>query len=274
LWNNVTLANAPPGPNESEDCLFLDVWVSNSTFHKKNAPVLVWIHGGGYIRRDKTEGGSPIGLLERSRELGDSAVFVALGYRVGFTPKIYHYVELWLTGRQLGAFGFLSGPNFESDGTPNVGLHDQRLALEWVRENIHLFGGDRGRVTVIGESAGGSSIMHHIAAYGGAQGPGRLPFQQAICQSAAIHNPTRSPLLEDQTLQLFLHAANVSTITEARELPSDVLMRANKDVVRVAPYGLYIFRKFHLFNLLLTSILSIYYEHTPAFDALRVQCLI
>lgn len=77
--------DAPPGPNESEDCLFLDVWVSNETFHRGGAPVIVWIHGGGYIRRDKTEGGSPVGLLERSAEL-EGAVFVAIGYRVCVLP--------------------------------------------------------------------------------------------------------------------------------------------------------------------------------------------
>lgn len=48
--------------------------------------MIAWIHGGGYIRRDKTEGGSPIGLLERSAEHEEGAVFVAIGYRVRFPP--------------------------------------------------------------------------------------------------------------------------------------------------------------------------------------------
>jgi len=81
-WSNITLSNAPPGPTESEDCLFLDVTVSQSTFKQGGAPVIVWIHGGGYIMRNKAEGGSPIGLLERSSEHTEGAVFIAIAYRV------------------------------------------------------------------------------------------------------------------------------------------------------------------------------------------------
>jgi carboxylesterase type B len=67
----------------------------------------------------------------------DGAIWVAMNYR-------------------LGAFGFLSGPTFlEQGGVANAGLLDQRLALEWVQKNIHLFGGDPDNVTVMGVSAGG-----------------------------------------------------------------------------------------------------------------------
>ena len=89
---------------------------------------------------------TPGGLLELSDEIGDDGpiVYVSMNYR-------------------LGAFGWSSGPSFEAaGGVSNVGLYDQRMALEWVRHYIHLFGGDGDDITVIGESAGGSSIMHQI----------------------------------------------------------------------------------------------------------------
>jgi carboxylesterase type B len=71
----------------------------------------------------------------------DGLVFVAMNYR-------------------LGAFGFLAGPSLQAaGGVANAGLLDQRLALEWIQKNIHLFGGDPERVTIMGESAGGKLHM-------------------------------------------------------------------------------------------------------------------
>jgi carboxylesterase type B len=118
----------------------------------------------------------------------------------------------------------LAGKGVEADGVANAGLYDQRFALEWVRQYIHLFGGDPQKVTVMGESAGGGSIMHQITAYGGQNGP--PPFQRAILQSPAwVPVPYQDQ--QDAVLQNFLQVLGVSTIDEARQLPSDKLMAAN-----------------------------------------------
>ena len=119
--------------------------------------------------------------------------------------------------------GFLNGEG----ATPNVGLLDQRFALEWVQKHIHLFGGDRSRVTVMGESAGGGSVQAQLAAYGGAKG--LVPFRQAISQSpflmALIYQPRA-------TLESVLRAANNSRSVDAlRELSSTDLQKANFLVV-------------------------------------------
>jgi hypothetical protein len=161
---NLTSIIPTPDPRTTEDCLFLDVVVPQQIFKKKakkgkGAAVLVWIYGGGYTAGSKTGGYNPAGLLARSQDGADDdgVIYVALNYR-------------------LGAFGWLSGPTFQENGTANAGLHDQRFALEWVQKHISKFGGDPDRVTVFGESAGGGSIMAQITAYGGKKGS--APFAQ------------------------------------------------------------------------------------------------
>ena len=124
----------------------------------------------------------------------------------------------------------------QADGTANAGLYDQRLALRWVQKYIKLFGGDASKVTVIGESAGGGSIMHQLTAFGGLNGP--VPFQQAIIQSAGAINVPDS-FDQQQTFANFLSLLKVNTIAEARQLPSNSLMTANRLQVDQSPYGLF-----------------------------------
>ncbi|KAJ9581580.1 hypothetical protein L9F63_023239, partial [Diploptera punctata] len=120
------------GQNGSEDCLFINVFSTqlpeNSSGNLK--PVLVFIHGGGYLTGAGEFG--PDYLLEQ----GD-IVIAAMNYR-------------------LGALGFISLPGTEI--TSNNGLKDQNLALKWIQENIAQFGGDPNKVTIWGESAGATSV--------------------------------------------------------------------------------------------------------------------
>ena len=130
------------------------------------------------------------------------------------------------------------GPTLQgSGGVANAALHDQRLAIEWVAKNIHLFGGDPKRITVMGESAGGGSIEHQLTAFGGQKG---VSFQRAILQSPAFA-ASASPSVQENTAQMFLKQLNVSTIAEARQLSSAAVIRANAVMIGGAPYGQYYF---------------------------------
>ncbi|KAJ4318882.1 hypothetical protein N0V94_004212 [Neodidymelliopsis sp. IMI 364377] len=195
--------NTPQDPRATEDCLFLDVMVPRGVFDKRT------------IRGTKYDV-PPAGLLSRS-QLGaeDGVIFVALNYR-------------------LGALGWLSGPSFAVDGTPNAGLYDQRLALHWVKNNIRRFGGDPSRVTVFGESAGGGSIVHHITAFGGKAG--KAPFQQAIMESPGFV-PTTGNFEQEQNFRTFLSLLNVSSLEEARKLPSSALLTVNEYQIRNSRSG-------------------------------------
>ncbi|KAL8942451.1 MAG: hypothetical protein Q9216_001651 [Gyalolechia sp. 2 TL-2023] len=230
-------------PRTTEDCLFLDVIVPEQIFNNagnssnpmKGAPVLVWIYGGGYTFGEKTGNGvyNPAGLVKASQIGGsEGLIYIALNYR-------------------LGAFGWLAGPTLQSDGnvpgyssmlmysdigTANAALYDQRLALQWVQKYVHLFGGDPNRVTVFGESAGGGSIMHQITAFGGVAG--KAPFQQAVLQSGAFQNLPGN-FQQEQTFNAFLSLLNVSTLQEARQLPSSALIQANIQQVGASAYGLF-----------------------------------
>ncbi|KAI1440239.1 alpha/beta-hydrolase [Annulohypoxylon stygium] len=206
-------------PRTTEDCLFLDVIAPQSAFagNTSSLPVLVWVYGGGYSSGEKTGKGkfNPAGLLAASGS--DSGfVFVAMNYR-------------------LGAFGWLGGDEVSADGTLNAGLYDQRLAFQWVQKYIHLFGGDKDRVTVMSASAGAGSIMHHITSFGGAQ---EAPaFNQAILFSPAFL-PAPTNEIPTASFNDLMQMMNVSSVDELRSLPGETLIDANAlQIYSHAPYG-------------------------------------
>lgn len=108
------------------------------------------------------------------------------------------------------------------------------MALKWVQKNIHLFGGDRNQVTIIGESAGGSSVVYHTVAYGGSKPEENALFQQIIAQSAGVE-----PVYPDQARKgadLFLQSAGVTSVDEARNATTEVLMEANRKANAAIPF--------------------------------------
>ena len=126
----------------SEDCLTLTVYTPSPRprqDHNKGFPVVIYFHDGAYVRGDHF-----YDHPQRWLDLADKdVVLVVPNFRVGL-------------------FGFLAGDEVHKDGDLNAGLLDQQFALKWVQEHIAKFGGDKSRVTIWGQSAGGGSAVQHI----------------------------------------------------------------------------------------------------------------
>lgn len=133
--------NAPP-EQESEDCLYLNIWTPGVEDNRKR-PVLFWCHGGGFTMGSGSE---PFSQGTNLARRGD-AVIVTVNHRLG--PLGYCYL------------GELAGEEYAASG--NVGMLDLVAALEWVRDNIEMFGGDPGNVTIFGESGGGAKVSALMA---------------------------------------------------------------------------------------------------------------
>jgi len=199
-------ASRQPGsePNQSEDCLFLNV-TAPIVKAARPRPVLVYIHGGAY---SSGSGSSPLYDGSALCRQGDIVV-VTLNHR-------------------LSLFGYLYLPGFPDSG--NAGMLDLVLALRWVRDNIAAFGGDPGCVTLLGQSGGGAKIatlMAMPAAAGLFHRAATMSGQQ-LTASGPLHAAGRTRALLDK---LGVPSDRASTLAS---LPAGDILRAH--AATVDPY--------------------------------------
>lgn len=197
-----------PASGKSEDCLYLNVWSPAKAANEK-LPVLVWIYGGGFSFGSTSD---PVHNGENLARKG--VVVVSIAYRVG-------------------QIGFLAHPELSAENPNNVsgnyGLLDMIAGLQWVQNNIKAFGGDPGKVTIFGESAGGIAVSM-LCASPLAKGL----FHGAISQSGGSFGPTRPTTYPGENMKTLEQAEQdgveyaksfgVSSIEKLREVDAENLI--------------------------------------------------
>src|SRR4051812_29303330 len=205
MQSNAAIENLP-APNE--DCLYLNVWTP-ATRATEKLPVLVWIHGGGFVA------GTPAEKLYHAEWLAKKGVVVvSVSYR-------------------LGVFGFLAHPELTAESkkhvSGNYGLLDMIAGLRWVQRNVSVFGGDPTRVTIHGESAG-SAAVSMLCGSPIAKGL----FRGAIAESGASFGPVRDdatfgemqPLASaEKAGSAWLSSAGTGSIAEARKTSEEEVLK-------------------------------------------------
>lgn len=190
-----------------EDCLNLDV-VRPDT--EETLPVVVYLHGGGFFA-----GASHTAVLRGfSFAKRVNAVYVAVNFRLG----VFGYLDM----SSLGVEG-------AEDYEPNPALRDQMLALRWVKKNIAAFGGDPDRVTLMGESAGGSAIAA-LMATPSANGL----FHRAILQSApvlTVHGREQSRIWSKKLVQYAGFTPRTVKVRDLESMAAGDLVRAGQQML-------------------------------------------
>lgn len=194
-----------PDGGESEDCLYLNVWTTTLE-PGADQPVMVWIHGGGFLN-----GSATMPIYNGANLAGTGVTVVSLEYR-------------------LGAFGFLADPG----GATNFGVTDWVAGLSWVAANVAQFGGDPGNVTVFGQSAGAAAVRALLSTPSA-----RGLFHRGIIQSAGFDDyaVVASPCYERSaaaTLRI-LDRLGCRTVDELREVPAEQVRAASLEESGIFP---------------------------------------
>lgn len=200
-WTSEFLAPQQP---MSEDCLYLNVWTAAKQTTEKR-PVIVWIHGGGFV-----SGSGTVPLYDGQQMARKGVVFVTINYR-------------------LGIFGFLAHPQLSAENpkqvSGNYGLLDQIAALRWVKQNIAAFGGDSSNVTVAGQSAGAHSVCALMVS------PlAKGLFTKAIAQSGGVFSFNKEgkfrSLDSSEAAGLRLtQQLGFKSVEQLRQMPADSLQK-------------------------------------------------
>jgi para-nitrobenzyl esterase len=179
---NATLQNAA---SSDEDCLYLNVWAPLPV-PQTALPVMIWIHGGGNVNGSVSE---PVPFAPAPAPYFYTGEFLAENHGVVVVSMNY----------RLGLFGFFAHPDLTAEGSSgNQGLLDQRMAMQWVHDNIAKFGGDPGNVTIFGESAGSLDVCFHVASIGS-----RGLFHRAISESGGCTTRQRTKAEGEQAATAF-----------------------------------------------------------------------
>jgi para-nitrobenzyl esterase len=197
----------------SEDCLVLNVWTPGLRDDKRR-PVMVWLHGGGYV---SGSGASASTDGARLASQGD-VVIVTLNHRLNVLGYLY--------------LGPDTGPGFADSG--NAGQLDIIAALQWVRDNIREFGGDPSQVTIFGESGGGGKVSALLATP-----PAKGLFHRAIMQSGfGLQAITAEEAARSTDKLLSLVGLGRHEVGKLQQLPVKQLVDALRVVTGGTPVGI------------------------------------
>lgn len=197
--SRLRLAMGDFAAEQGEDCLTLTIATPRPD--AKRRPVLIWLHGGAFW----TGAGSLDWYSGLSLAKHGDIVVVGVNYR-------------------LGALGFMHLPGVSK---PNLGLHDQFAALEWVAREIEAFGGDPQNITVAGQSAGGLSVLALLA-----HPRGRALIRRAIVQSAPFGRMLRPLAAAEEIGSAMQRALGITRPEQWLEVSAQAINEAQLTVAK------------------------------------------